>query len=214
MLRLQKRLKRVRFHFHTIINSHSFSFLFVSKNKILNFWNITWVMISLKIAFFELKKQFSDQKQRYFARWSFSIIFVRFWSVCFIFGYFWSKKIRADLIHKIFSKFELFGFFRNQDLIPTIQIWFSSFTEFANEFHNFLTKIQLLMAWDYGSRNGGYRGMAQKVIEGDAIKWRHIHEILRWLTLKLAQIGGSWIPATLFLNFGPIRPSVDPCISF
>ena len=29
--------------------------------------------------------------------------------------------------------------------------------------------------------------LAQKVIEGDIVTWRHMHEILRWLKFKLAQ---------------------------
>ena len=29
--------------------------------------------------------------------------------------------------------------------------------------------------------------MAQKVIEGGIVTWRYMHEILRWLTFKLAQ---------------------------
>ena len=29
--------------------------------------------------------------------------------------------------------------------------------------------------------------MAQKVIEGGFVTWRHMHEILRWLNFKLAQ---------------------------
>ena len=30
--------------------------------------------------------------------------------------------------------------------------------------------------------------MAQKVMEGGIVTWRHMYEILRWLNFKLAQI--------------------------
>ena len=33
----------------------------------------------------------------------------------------------------------------------------------------------------------GVLEMAQKVIEGGIVTWRHMHEILRWLNFKLAQ---------------------------
>ena len=33
----------------------------------------------------------------------------------------------------------------------------------------------------------GVLEMAQKVIEGGVVTWRHMHEILRWLNFKLAQ---------------------------
>ena len=54
----------------------------------------------------------------------------------------------------------------------------------------------------------GYAGvleMAQKVIEGGVVTWRHMHEILRWLNFKLAQNLRSRVKTPRWLTFSDLK---------
>ena len=47
----------------------------------------------------------------------------------------------------------------------------------------------------------GVLEIAQKVIEGGIVTWRHMHEILRWLNFKLAQNLRSRVKTSRWLTF-------------